>query len=783
MNEIVKEFLVESYDNLDRLDRDFIEIEKGGESKDTISSIFRTIHTIKGTCGFLGFSKLEGLAHIAENLLSKLRDGVIHVTPEIISALLAAVDGVRTMLSIIEATETDGDDSYTEVKERLTRLLNQDWKPVPQAGQAAEVTEDPSKQAPAPSFGAVLIEEGKVQPEQVGAALQKQIDGDPRRIGEILVEQGAIKADDVKSTLKKQEDQKGQGISDSSVRIDVAVLDKLMNLVGELVLERNRVMQFGQGTDTVLNSTVQRLNRITSELQEGVMKTRMQPVGNIWNKFPRIVRDLAVSCGKKIRLEIEGKDTELDRTLLEAIKDPFTHLVRNSVDHGVETPERRRANGKNEEGEILLRAFHEGGLVIMEITDDGGGIDPLKIKNKALEKALITAADYERITDSEALKLIFLPGFSTAEKITNVSGRGVGMDVVKTNIEKIGGQVEITSVVGKGSTFRLKIPLTLAIVPALLVTAGGERYAIPQVTLRELIRLDGSEGLECIQGSFVHRLRGHLLPILFLSKELGITDTVDATGILKVVVMHADGKSLGLVVEDIRDTEEIVVKPMGKQLKGIDIFAGATIMGDGKVALILDVAGLARRGHVQSQEEGKGSHDTSVAAQKLTTLLVLRTPNNGRMVIPLSQVARLEEFKLDALERSGNLNLVRYRDAIMPIVPVIEWLPEHRGTRVAGDYVDLSAHEASLNVVVYSWNGRNIGLLVDEILDILDHPFEVQLTAARDGIQGTIVLAERVTEVLDVSRIIELGDPSFFSHTIAGENKANQAPEVKGVLV
>lgn len=786
MNDIVKEFLVESYDNLDRLDRDFLDLEKDGGNKDTVSSIFRTIHTIKGTCGFLGFKKLEALAHVAENLLAKLRDGAMPVTPEIISTLLAAVDGVRTMLKCIEETEADGEEDYAPLKDKLTRLQTPqgtDWKPAPladrmdpasatAAAQLLDATSLGLAAGPTPSpFGEVLVKEGKANPIQVEKALQMQVEGDPRRVGEILIEQGAIKPDDVRTALKKQEEQKG-AVTDSSVRIDVVLLDRLMNLVGELVLERNRILQFGQGADTGLNSSVQRLSRITSELQEGVMKTRMQPVGNVWNKFPRVVRDLAMACGKKIRLELEGKDTELDRTLLDAMKDPLTHLVRNSVDHGVETPERRLATGKPEEGVIFLRAFHEGGQVIIEIHDDGGGIRPEKIKAKAVEKGLISAAESERMGDTEALQLIFLPGFSTAEKVTNVSGRGVGMDVVKTNIEKIGGQVDISSTVGKGTTFRLKIPLTLAIVPALIVLAGKERFAIPQVALRELIRIEGGEGMEKVQGRHFYRLRGNLLPILFLSQELGLARDIDVNGILKIVVLQTDGKMIGLVVEDIRDTEEIVVKPLGKQLKSVDIFAGATIMGDGKVALILDIAGMARRGHadgvIENQVEAKGRSAAS-KDEHLTTLLLLRTPDDGRMVIPLSQVARLEEFQSSTLERAGNLHVVRYRDEIMPVIPVMEWLPERRGEKRAGDYVDLKSAPASLNVVVYSWQDRNVGLLVDEILDILDHPFEIQNAAARDGVQGTIVVQDRITEVLDIRRVIELGNPNFFGKVPSAE--------------
>jgi two-component system, chemotaxis family, sensor kinase CheA len=776
MNEILKEFLIESHDNLDRLDRDFMDLEKDGTAKDTISSIFRTIHTIKGTCGFLGFSKLESLAHTGENLLSKLRDGLIPVTPPIIAGLLASVDAIRVMLGLIESTENDGEDEYPALKARLKALLEAEGKtetpveaPKVEAAVIAEAAlPDPEPPQEAKPLGAMLVEQGRILPEQLGSALRKQMEGDPRRIGEILVEQGAIKSDEVPGLLKKQDEHKAHGaVTDTSVRIDVSLLDRLMNLVGELVLERNRILQHGNKSgDVQLVASVQRLNHITSDLQEGVMKTRMQPVGNIWNKLPRVVRDLGVACGKIVRLDQEGKDTELDRTLLEAIKDPLTHLVRNSVDHGIEAPARRLEVGKPEEGVVLLRSFHEGGQVIIEIMDDGAGIDPARIKAKAVEKGLLSSSAAERMADQDALQLIFLPGFSTAEKITNVSGRGVGMDVVKTNIEKIGGQVEIQSKVGHGATFRLKIPLTLAIVPALVVMAGQHRFAIPQVSLRELIRVKNGDGVESIQGRYVYRLRGRLLPLVFLSKELQYSEIPDIRQNMKIVVLHADGRSMGLVVEEIRDTEEIVVKPLGKQVKGGEVFAGATIMGDGKVALILDIAGLARRAHIESDSEKSDRKDTAavVAAAKLTTLLLLRSNLDGQMVIPLSQVARLEEFSAKEIQTVGDLRVVHYRDEIMPLVFVLECLPERRKKPRDPNEPEPPVPEppSSVNVVVYSEGGRHVGLAVDQIVDVVDHEFELQRTAARDGVLGTIVLNKRITEVLNVRRLIEIGDPSFF---------------------
>ena len=469
--------------------------------------------------------------------------------------------------------------------------------------------------------------------------------------------------------------------SESSIRVDVTLLDKLMNLVGELVLARNQILQFSNATeDAGLLAPSQRLNLITTELQEGVMKTRMQPIGNIWSKFPRTVRDVATMCGKQVRIEMEGKETELDKTIVEAIKDPLTHIVRNSVDHGIEKPERRVAVGKPAEGRLLLRAYHEGGQVIIEISDDGGGLDGDRIRRKAVEKGLITPEQAARMGEREGVNLIFLPGFSTAEKVTNVSGRGVGMDVVKTNIEKIGGTVDVQSKPGTGTTVRMKIPLTLAIIPALIVTSGGDRYAIPQISLLELVRLDGEDaqkGIELIQGVPVHRLRGRLLPLVYLNRELKVEDEAPDLSKLpavNIVVLQADERQFGLVVDEINDTEEIVVKPLGKQLKGIRTFAGSTIMGDGRVALILDVLGVAQTSNVVSESReralsDKEQHVASTAGER-QTMLLFQCGADGRMAMDLSLVARLEEFKPEMVECAGDAQVVQYRGQIMPLLRV-----------------------------------------------------------------------------------------------------------------
>jgi two-component system chemotaxis sensor kinase CheA len=510
------------------------------------------------------------------------------------------------------------------------------------------------------------------------------------------------------------------------------------------------------------------------------MKTRMQPIGNIWSKFPRVVRDLATSCGKQVNIEMEGKETELDKTIIESIKDPLTHLVRNAVDHGVEMPEKRLASGKSAEGRLFMRAFHEGGQVNIEISDDGAGIDLERVKQKALEKGLIAPDQAARLSDREILNLLFLPGFSTAEKVTNVSGRGVGMDVVKTNIEKIGGTVDIQNRVGHGATVKIKIPLTLAIIPALVVTSGGDRYAIPQVSLLELVRLEGEQarkGIEMIHGAPVYRLRGNLLPLVNLNHELGVEEINPGRQLadqnaVNIVVLQADDRHFGLVVDDINDTEEIVVKPLGKQLKGIPTFAGATIMGDGQVALILDVLGLAQLANVVSEVRdrsvGEKVGERESQQDDGESLLLLGGPDDGRMAMPLSLVARLEEFARTAVEKAEGRHVVQYRGQILPLIHLSAALTERRQEpRDSSPSAPAAADDEKIQVVVYTDQGRSVGLVVDRILDIAHEAVKIQKHSGRHGTLGTMVVQGRVTELLDLKGIITAADPSFFSETVA----------------
>lgn len=744
MDDVVSEFLVESHENLDRLDTDLLALESNPNAREMLASIFRSIHTIKGTCGFLGFGRLESLTHVGENLLSLLRDGKVGVDSETTSALLALVDATRRMLGNIEKQGSEGPDEFLELKETLTRLQGEFAKPTKKpAAPAPSATSAPAAAASAPvptpaaapAATPAASSTASLAPTPSGAAAAPASSPAP-----------------TPSSATPAPAASEHSVADNSIRVDVGQLDKLMNLVGELVLARNQVLQFTAGSsDNGFLATTQRLNLITTELQESVMKTRMQPISNVWSKLPRVVRDLSQSLGKKIRVEMDGKETELDKTILEAIKDPLTHIVRNSCDHGIETPDVRAQRGKPAEGVLHLRAFHEGGQVIIEISDDGGGIDVERVKRKAVANGLITQEQASRMGEREACMLIFAAGLSTASAVTNVSGRGVGMDVVRSNIEKTGGQVDLQNRFLEGLTIRIKIPLTLAIIPALVVVTGEERFAIPQVSLLELVRLEGEaarKGIETIEGSPVYRLRGALLPLVHLDRELGLARRSDGDEAVNIVVLQADERHFGLVVDRICDTEEIVVKPLGKLLKGLATFAGATIMGDGKVALILDVMGIAQRARVISEARERASVSTSATASASEgvqrRLLLFSVAGGQRMAAALEEAARLEEFSADQVETSGEQRVVQYRDDILPLIS----LAEQFGRR------EEASGGKSLPVVVVREGERSYGLVVERILDIVEQELKVQRRAQRAGLQGTAVIGGKVTDLLDITAVV-----------------------------
>jgi two-component system, chemotaxis family, sensor kinase CheA len=759
MQEALKEFVIESHENLDQLDTDLVGLEKSAAPTEALGRIFRTLHTIKGSCSFLGFPHLETTAHAGENLLGKLRDGKTELTPEVTAALLRVVDAIRKMLASIEHEGHDGQSEDRVLIDELNRLASGTKSDRSTVAAAA-----PKSIIPDVSFVA-----GK-PPSAIMSA----------------VREAAQERDGNAPSPPETSTADASAVYDASVRIHVDLLNKLMRVAGEIVLARNQILQYGQKyEDPAFQNTCRQLNLITTELQEYVMKTRLQPIGNVWNRFPRLVHDTAHACGKKVRLETEGSETELDKTLIEAIRDPLTHLVRNAIDHGIESPARRLELGKPEEGCVRLRAYHEGGQVIVECSDDGRGIEPERVKFKAIEKNLITAEQAAGMGPQTILGLIFLPGFSTAQTVTTLSGRGVGMDVVKTNIEKIGGAVDIHSPVGQGTTVRVRIPLTLAIIKVLVVKSGRERYAIPQVSLLELVRLEGEQahrGIELIHDAPVYRLRGNLLPLVYLRQQLQLNAaasgergmaTENGNGVVNIVVLQADNRQFGLVVDSIGDTEEIVVKPLQKQLKGINVFAGATIMGDGKVALILDVLGLAQRARVV-----RGAHKKTLSEKEavtgepsapLETVLLFNADDRGRMAIPLAMVDRLEVFPRSAIERVGPLDVVQYRERILPLIDVSRLLNgSHRSDRDSGNPQSARCGESTatadgrdrLQVIVVASQGRRAGLVVERIVDIAEEAIVGRSEAHRPLALFTAVIQGRVTEVLDVERIVRQIDPA-----------------------
>ena len=724
--DVIREFLIESNENLNRLDTEVVDLERN-PTAERLGSIFRTIHTIKGTCGFLGFRLLEGITHHAENILSQLRSGQKQVNGALVSLILETVDAVRRILAHIESAGSEGETEYADLKGRLEAAAAGHIETISKhSGEAAESQQ--SAQTVAPQSTAIPA--AKIQTESAP---------------------GASPATSMPTELEK-----GLSVADTTIRVDVSLLDKLMNLIGELVLARNQILQCTtQREDVALNGASQRLNLITSELQEGFMKTRMQPIGVVWNKLPRVVRDVANLLGKQIDLQMEGADTELDRTILEAIKDPLTHLVRNSCDHGIEGPERRLTRGKPAKGTLHLKAYHEGGQVNIEISDDGAGVDIERVRNKAVERGLIRLDQAAQLTEREVISLLFLPGFSTAGQVTNISGRGVGMDVVKSNVEKIGGSVDMVSHFGEGTTVKLKIPLTLAIIPGLLVTSGGQRFVIPQVSLLELIRLEDNPAgkIDYVHDVPVYRRRGALLPIAYLNEIMGLGDPHPGD-VCNIVVLQAEQKQFGLIVDGVNDTQEIVVKPLGKQLKGLTCYSGSTIMGDGEVALILDVPGIGRLSGVLAERradtrEPKPQRTHNVSDRR--RLLLFRAGSFERLAVPLSLVSRLEEFPREVLEWAGGRRVVQYRDRILPLVSLQRILePENILNEEEPDPVQ---------VIVFGADERCVGIVVDQILDIVEEPIGVRRRSRpRHGLIGSGIVGKKVADFLDLQAVLKAAE-------------------------
>ncbi len=746
MDELLSEFLTETSESLSTLDLELVKLEQDPNAPDLIDNIFRLVHTIKGTCGFLGLPRLEAVAHSAENVLGKVRDGDLVVTTDTVSLILESLDRIKDLLATLEATETEpeGDDAD------LIKLLD-----------AMAVGEDVSGQITTPvqaeeSAPERELKEGEATEEELERAFREtetepiEVETKPEPAAPEPVAAAPAKAK-AKDEGKAQADKAGESsVAAQSIRVSVDLLEDLMTMVSELVLTRNQLMQMVRGhADSEFKVPLQRLSHVTTELQEGVMKTRMQPIGNAWAKLPRIVRDLSHELGKKIDLQMLGADTELDRQVLELIKDPLTHMVRNSADHGLETPDERLAAGKSEMGKVILNAFHEGGHIIIQIKDDGRGINVEKLRAKMLANGVATEAEIEEMSEQQIQMQIFAAGFSTAEQVTAVSGRGVGMDVVRTNIEKIGGTVELDSEWGKGSTFTIKIPLTLAIVSALIVESCEDRFAIPQLSVVELVRAskDSEHRIEMIKETPVLRLRNRLLPLVYLGDCLNLANASEHTltegAEVFVVVSQVGSYTFGIVVDRVFDTEEIVVKPVTPLLRDIAIFSGNTILGDGSVIMILDPNGIAASTSdtkVGERAESEQEQAQAVTAADTTTMLVFRAGSDEPKAVPLSLVARLEEIEVDTVEYSNGQSLVQYRGKLMPLVKI----DDQCNLRESGRQP----------ILVFADGDHSMGLVVDEIVDIVESKLDIELSASQAGYLGSAVIEGKATNVIDVGHYL-----------------------------
>ncbi len=743
MDELLSEFLTETNESLADVDVGLVKLEQNPNDPGLLSEIFRLVHTIKGTCGFLGLPRLEAVAHVAEDVLGKYRDGELTVTPDSVTLILEALDCIKGILAVLERDEKEPEGNDNDLIARLQVVA--EGGNLVAAGDTGD-TGDIGDIGDIGDTGDSDHSEGAGAGDDAGDA-----EPAPKEETEIMaddsIEAGTPKAEPTAAEASSgtAADAPGESkIANQNIRVGVDLLEHLMTMVSELVLTRNQLLQMVRGqTDNEFAAPLNRLSHVTTELQEGVMKTRMQPIGNAWAKLPRIIRDLSLELGKKIELKMIGADTELDRQVLELIKDPLTHMVRNSADHGFETPEERREAGKPEKGTVTLNAYHEGGHIIIEVSDDGRGIDSEKVKKKALENGLASEADLEAMGDQQVLHLIFKPGFSTTTEVTSVSGRGVGLDVVKTNVEKIGGTIELKAVEGKGTNFIIKIPLTLAIVSALIVEASGERFAIPQIGVVELVRASAhtEHTVELINDAPVLRLRDRLLPLVSLSLVLNLEATqesFDADSETFIVVSQVGTYTFGIIVDRVFDTEEIVVKPVAPMMRNIGVFSGNTILGDGSIVMILDPNGLATAGTqmaVASESEVETASARDSRADDTLAMLVFKSGEGAPRAVPLALVARLEEIERNTIEFSDDKPVVQYRGQLMPLV--------------APDWKESLSGDGKTPIIVFSEGGRSMGLVVDEIIDIVDDVLNIELSAARPGIAGSAVIGEKATDVID----------------------------------
>ncbi|NOY43769.1 MAG: hybrid sensor histidine kinase/response regulator [Planctomycetes bacterium] len=768
-DELLSDFVVEANEHLGDIENQFLAIESSGENVDIdlVNEIFRGVHSIKGAAGFLGMTVVNDLAHSLENILNMMRNSELTPTSEIIDVMLRAADKLQGLINDIQNSNSVDVSGHIKALEAIAS--GQTSEPA-EATQEAESVQEKGSTAPEPAKA--------VAPAADDAELSRQIEEAFAAKQTVEIKQTEETPPPEKPAAKPAEtkaqatSEKKTAAPEANIRVAVSVLDKLMNLAGELVLSRNQLMQAITSPDqSGLDAIASRIDQVTSEVQESIMQTRMQPIGSVFGKFPRIVRDLSSKLGKQCNLNIEGKEVEVDKTIIEAIGDPLTHLVRNSIDHGIEDPADRQRANKPVCGTMNLRAFYQAGKVRIEIQDDGAGINPNKLKEKAVAKGVITSEQAEQMGDREALRLIFHPGFSMAAKVTDVSGRGVGMDVVRTNISKLGGTVDVESVVGEGTNIVITLPLTLAIIPSLIVQSKNDRFAIPQVNIAELVRLRPAEiesRVGRIKDSEVLRLRGDLVPLIRLEEVLGVTplqetseeeekkpkqNTSNATNIL---VLDTGQQHFGIVVDALHDSEEIVVKPLGRHLKDCPCLSGATILGDGHVALILDVAGIAAHQQIGCIEEAANELNDKAAATNdddSQYMLLFSNHESEHFAVSMDVVSRIDRIHAEQIDSLGGQELLQYRNTTMSLLR----LEDHINAKAP-------ASTERLYVVVFEVGGKEIGLVTSCLEDIRDVSTKIDTeTFSERGVLGSMVLGEQTTRLIDLFDVAELAHPEWFA--------------------
>lgn len=781
-DELLNEFVVESNEHLADIENQLLSIEESGADVDVdlINEVFRGIHSIKGAAGFLGLTKVNDLAHSLENILNMMRNHELVPNSMMIDIMLRAADRLQGLITDVESSN---DEDVSEHIVELEKIATGECANADTPSQPLEVAEETAEPVASDASDDDDID------AQIARAFAER---DAKEAEEKAANPKPAPAPEAQPTPSPQppakeaakKDTKERKAPETSIRVSVGVLDKLMNLAGELVLSRNQLMQAISSNDgNSLDTIASRLDQVTSEVQESIMQTRMQQIGTVFSKFPRIVRDLSSKLGKHCALEIEGKEVEVDKTIVEAIGDPLTHLIRNSVDHGVESPADRKKAGKPEEGRMSLRACYQAGKVRIEIEDDGAGINPDKLKQKAVSKGILTQERADQMSDREAVRLIFHPGFSMAAKVTDVSGRGVGMDVVKTNIAKLGGIVDIESTVGKGTLIVITLPLTLAIIPSLIVQCGDDRFAIPQVNIAELVRVRRDEldqRIGRVQDAEVLRLRGSLLPLIRLAEVIG-TATEEPTNqndegdddqreAINVIVLETGEQSFGLIVDGLHDSEEIVVKPLSRHLKDCPCLTGATILGDGHVALILDVAGIAAHEEIRSDQElnEEEKNEASLADEDTQYMLLFSNHESEHFAVTMDIISRIDRIHADQIDLVGGQELLRNEDETISLLRLENTITAR-----------MSEPKDRLYVIVFEAAGKELGLVVpclEDIRDVTTHIDDVTFTER--GVIGSMVLAEKTTRFVDLFQIAEIAHPEWFERQEVVAEQSDEPPLV-----